>query len=121
MCFTSLSSAKPKAIISTSGGKSMKKSVRGSRKTDVNSFSKIALNPRKTLNKRHLLVPFGIRAGGQRDEDILQRGRYRSDIRFRNSGAGQLVANALLGNGILDQQVHRLTKDRRAQHTGLMP
>src|SRR5713101_7664679 len=49
MCFTSVSSAYPNAIISTSGGKNMKNNVIGSRQTTMNSLNKIAPSPRKGL------------------------------------------------------------------------
>src|SRR2546423_2319679 len=47
MCLTSLSSAYPNATISTSGGKSMKNNVIGSRRTGMNSFNRIAFKPRE--------------------------------------------------------------------------
>src|SRR2546423_1950818 len=47
MCLTSLSSAYPNAIISMSGGKSMKNNVIGSRRTVMNSLNRIAFRPRK--------------------------------------------------------------------------
>src|SRR5437868_15445221 len=103
MCLTSLSRAKPNAIISTSGGNSMKKSVIGSRRTEVNSFSAMALNPRKTLNKGGLLlVSLRVGAGGQCHKDIFERRSDGAHICFGDAGAGQFLTNAFFSYGAID-------------------
>src|SRR5262245_31423396 len=108
MCFTSLSSAKPNAIISTSGGNSMKKRVIGSRSTEVNSLSAIALNPLKMLNKHCLLflVPLGIGAGRECHKNVLKRRGDWSHVGFRDSRGSQFLPNALFRYRVINQEMH---------------
>src|SRR5687767_9051237 len=120
MYFTSLSNAKPNAIISTSGGKSMKNNVIGSRSTIVNSFNVIALNPRKMLNMRDLL-PLLVRIGSQCHKYIFERRRNRAHVRLRNSMRREILPNLLFRNRFVRQQMHRLAKHSRRQNSWLMP
>src|SRR2546425_12997449 len=47
----------------------------------------------------------------QRDEDVFQRRRDRTDIGLANANAVEPLANELLGHRIVHQQVHRLAED----------
>src|SRR5205814_7160670 len=90
MCFTSVSSAYPNAINSTSGGKNMKNNVIGSRQTMINSLNRIAPRPRKGtcfISGRFLL--FVRVLFGQSDKDILQRRTDLVDLRLVDADFAQ--------------------------------
>src|SRR5437763_16893842 len=107
MCFTSLSRAKPNAIISTSGGKSMKRSVSGSRTTTVDSFNRMALKPRNNaLSMGHLFFVrlLFISASGHSNKYVFQRRRDRPHIDIMNTAGGEKIHDGLFRNGLVHEQ-----------------
>src|ERR1041385_9097067 len=111
-----------------SGGKSMKKSVIGSRMTTMNSLNKMAPRPRKGrfIRRAIAMLPEASLGGllravvsifrGQRDEDVFERGTNDVDLCALDSNLAHLLFDVGAGDGIIHQQMHRLTKDGRAPH-----
>jgi len=55
--------------------------------------------------------------GRERDEDVFERRRDRSDVGFANAGFGEIGADRGFAQRVIDEQVHGLAEDRGTAHT----
>src|SRR4051794_16216716 len=124
ICFTSVSRAYPKAIISTRGGKNMKNKVMGSRQTMMNSLKRMAPSPRngrrfmmlKKAPSCRFLLPRVFST--ECHENIFQRWTNLVNFGVADANAAQASLDLCRGNRFLHQQMHRLSENGRAAHTG---
>src|SRR5579863_2524163 len=104
-------------------------SVPLSRRMCRNSLRKMATNELHIASglcagraQRGLPASLGARFGGllgQRHEDVLEGRRDLAHRRIREAGVTEAGDDVLVGRRGVDDRVHRLTEDRRAQAQGL--